>query len=493
MQESPVEASSEKLHIGAETRSAEPHLITSKPNWPLEETQPQLTGLVGLAVLTLAAVFTAVVKGAPYFDSLFAKMPLSQVAAWDSLVVAVWGWRFAILSSFVIFAMIAVEVFYVKSYRRHFNFNAPKPLTQEAWSRIGQRGLALLCCLVPITFLYVFLGEYSFYEINYRAKWYYAHFHTFYLIMVPTLLTLCWPYFWLLERYGKEDDGLNDELLTAARWIHTPLAQIRSGDPEQKRVNAHVANFARTLVVKFFFVPVMVSFCAGNWGGWEFRAHQFLVNLATMKWDGSVDVALNFHSFAFAVYGYILLVDVSLGLLGYLASSRLLDTQVVTAEPTLFGWLVALLCYPPIQRGVTGIYLEYSGYDIWPETIFRNHPTLAILATCCSLLLMGIYAWATVAFGLRFSNLTNRGVLCHGPYSVVRHPAYICKNTAWWIEAMPSMFSHPGMIPITMMRLFATNTLYGLRAFTEERHMIREPHYQEYCKKVPWRFIPGVW
>jgi len=33
------------------------------------------------------------------------------------------------------------------------------------------------------------------------------------------------------------------------------------------------------------------------------------------------------------------------------------------------------------------------------------------------LLLMGGYAWATMAFGCRFSNLTNRGIVTRGPYS----------------------------------------------------------------------------
>ena len=36
--------------------------------------------------------------------------------------------------------------------------------------------------------------------------------------------------------------------------------------------------------------------------------------------------------------------------------------------------------------------------------------------------LTAIYAWATVAFGFRFSNLTHRGILTHGPYALVAAP-----------------------------------------------------------------------
>ena len=36
--------------------------------------------------------------------------------------------------------------------------------------------------------------------------------------------------------------------------------------------------------------------------------------------------------------------------------------------------------------------------------------------------LTAIYAWATVAFGIRFSNLTHRGILTHGPVCVQPPP-----------------------------------------------------------------------
>ena len=57
-------------------------------------------------------------------------------------------------------------------------------------------------------------------------------------------------------------------------------------------------------------------------------------------------------------------------------------------------------------------------------------------------------------------------------------------------------FDVPGffaLLPIFAVRLIGSNVIYGLRAITEERHLMREPHYRDYCKKVPWRFIPGLW
>jgi protein-S-isoprenylcysteine O-methyltransferase Ste14 len=34
--------------------------------------------------------------------------------------------------------------------------------------------------------------------------------------------------------------------------------------------------------------------------------------------------------------------------------------------------------------------------------------------------------------------------------------------------------------------------IYFLRAVTEERHLSSDPDYLAYCKRVPYRFIPGV-
>ncbi len=48
-----------------------------------------------------------------------------------------------------------------------------------------------------------------------------------------------------------------------------------------------------------------------------------------------------------------------------------------------------------------------------------------------------IFSWASIALGFKASNLTNRGIVTHGPYAFVRHPGYAAKNFAWWLGALP--------------------------------------------------------
>ena len=96
--------------------------------------------------------------------------------------------------------------------------------------------------------------------------------------------------------------------------------------------------------------------------------------------------------------------------------------------------------------------------------------------------LTGVYAWATFAFGLRFSNLTYRGVITNGPYRWTRHPAYVSKNLFWWAAVLPFLVTTGS--PVEAIRnsffLLVVNGIYFWRAKTEEKHLLGDPAYQAY-------------
>ncbi|MFO7446582.1 MAG: hypothetical protein R6W90_09455 [Ignavibacteriaceae bacterium] len=97
------------------------------------------------------------------------------------------------------------------------------------------------------------------------------------------------------------------------------------------------------------------------------------------------------------------------------------------------------------------------------------------------LALLFVYMWASTAFGIRFSNLTNRGILTNGPYRFCMHPAYFSKNLSWWLVSVP-FISQAG--PAEALRhsllLLLLNVIYYLRAITEERHLSQDPNYVKY-------------
>jgi protein-S-isoprenylcysteine O-methyltransferase Ste14 len=98
-------------------------------------------------------------------------------------------------------------------------------------------------------------------------------------------------------------------------------------------------------------------------------------------------------------------------------------------------------------------------------------------------LLTGIYAWATVAFGYRFSNLTDRGIITNGPYSWTKHPAYVSKNLFWWFATIPMLATTGSVVDaIRNTAVLATvSGVYYWRARTEERHLSADPVYRDYA------------
>src|SRR3546814_2943060 len=105
------------------------------------------------------------------------------------------------------------------------------------------------------------------------------------------------------------------------------------------------------------------------------------------------------------------------------------SSDVCSSDLNPYGMalVAALICYPPFIL-MNGGPLDYQiGGSDWGHW-FAGHDMLMALWGAVLVALIAVYAWATMAFGIRFSNLTHRGVITHGPYAFTRHPAYVSKN-----------------------------------------------------------------
>ena len=73
------------------------------------------------------------------------------------------------------------------------------------------------------------------------------------------------------------------------------------------------------------------------------------------------------------------------------------------------------------------------------------HPTTQLLSSFTNnpldhhstLMLLGIFAWCTLCYGLSYSNLSFRTVVRTGPYYFCRHPAYIVKLLSFAMLHVP--------------------------------------------------------
>jgi len=371
--------------------------------------------------------------------------------------------------------MAFCEGAFFRVHRFQFDFSQRRPLGQQAHRDVVRRLTALLATLGITWALYWVFAEYGLrftwaLQPHFDESWY-SPFFRFFAPVTVVLPVAAVPYFYLCEMFGKwtrEDD----ELLKLGRGY---LALVRLRSPEHDFYPA-----LRALGVKLFFIPVMTVFFVKN----AQIAEGALSHLVAHPWTWDTAAGLRLFD---AMYEVFYLVDIGLALLGYVCCFRILDTHIRSAEPTLFGWAVALACYPPFNARITGTYLPHdSQCQAW-QGILAAWPFLSWVVGALILAMIWVYLYATIAFGFRFSNLTHRGIIRRGPYAWVRHPAYAAKNLSWWLISLPFLTG-----PAACIRLLLLNTLYVARALTEERHLSRDPVYCEYMKKVKWRFIPGV-
>lgn len=275
-----------------------------------------------------------------------------------------------------------------------------------------------------------------------------------FLAAAPVLFLLSIPYvLWLDRRLIEPRDGawsLGAWAMGAAGW------------------NAEdIFNHLRSWAVKAFFLAFMVAIVPPGFA--EF------VSIDPMSvWRNPVSLAMYCVTFMFVI-------DVAFATAGYILTFRPLDSHIRTANPYAAGWTAALICYPPFLLMGNGGPLDYhEGTADWSYWLGSYPWALPVLGAVL-VGLTAIYAWATIAFGLRFSNLTHRGILTHGPYAWTRHPAYLTKNIFWWLSTMPFLATTGWHDAIRNAAVMAcVSGVYYWRARTEERHLGSDPAYQEY-------------
>ena len=241
-------------------------------------------------------------------------------------------------------------------------------------------------------------------------------------------------------------------------------------------------------LLKMFYGPLMAMSLLAYGVGVAAHGQALLADLGAGE---AFRTLFDRHGFWFLMR-LILVVDVLCFAVGYLVELPRLDNRIRSVDPTLLGWTAALLCYPPLNY-VSGAILGSQVTD-FPHF---DDPTVHLTLNLILLALMAGYASASVALGFKASNLTHRGVVAHGPYALVRHPAYLFKNVAWWVGSVPMVsiaFTQSLLDGVhAVASVIGWTMLYVLRALTEEDHLRSvDGDYAAYAARVRYRFIPGV-
>lgn len=335
-----------------------------------------------------------------------------------------------------------------------------RPSTGIDWSLARTRKPDAARCVTKIAGLWttwaIIAGLYCV------SRWYWSGSYEFAMsvltVSIVPLAVLSIPYVVWLDRVLVEPRD--------HAWHFGALLSGR-GEWDLEEVKKH----GRTWLIKGFFAAFMISILPPGF-------------VAVVNADFGA-IAGDPVQLGVALLQLMFVIDVQIGTIGYIVTMRPLDAHIRSGNPFLAGWLAALICYPPFVWGIigNGLVLNYeTNTRDWAYWFAGNEVLLWVWAAWL-VFLTAIYAWATFAFGLRFSNLTYRGVITHGPYRFTRHPAYVSKNLFWWCSVMPFLVTTGS--PVDAIRnvfcLLCVNAIYYWRARTEEAHLLAEdPKYREY-------------
>ncbi|MGH7439086.1 MAG: isoprenylcysteine carboxyl methyltransferase, partial [Polyangiaceae bacterium] len=236
--------------------------------------------------------------------------------------------------------------------------------------RVATKMLGLALTILPIAFVYWLFPEYqgSFYDPLYNLL------HRFWLSLVAGSLA----YIWFVDGYLVDP---YDTYWMIGRW-----ALGWRGDLKWPAVKNHYLGW----LVKAFFLPLMLVWLHG-----EARTLVHF-DFSTMAWDN-----LRLYDF---LYSLIFGLDLLFATAGYMLSFKVIDAHIRTAEPTFFGWAIALFCYQPFYSLFERQYVHYDAgfaFGSW----LSPYVTVRWIWAGAIIFLIGIYVLATIAFGVRFSNL----------------------------------------------------------------------------------------
>lgn len=274
----------------------------------------------------------------------------------------------------------------------------------------------------------------------------------------PLLVIASIPYVFFVDLYSKDPYDENWNFGCLVRGTNEPLDL------------AACKNHALNYTIKGFFLPFMFSAFIGSY---EY--------LASFNFREITSSRIMLYSATIEMMYYI---DIVFATVGYALTLRLFGAHIRSPNRILLGWMAALACYEPFAVMARESMFNYRTGDYW-QTFVSSESTLGALLVIAILSLTFAYSWATVAFGIRFSNLTHRGIITNGPYSLTKHPAYIAKNLSWWLIYLP-------FVPVVGVRqaiggclaLLVVNGIYYVRAKTEEAHLMEDPTYAAYASYI---------
>lgn len=376
---------------------------------------------------------------------------VSQIGAWTALALAIAvfflarHWQWAPHTALVLICAAVATPFLVAELPQLF-FEG-----QRAWQpdlrRVAMKLVGLAGLVAGVAAAYIvfrgFAADYVLQLLPGDYRWY------------VLLAAIALAYLLVADAVLPEKQ---EELWEIGNGLLHPFVASLSGRAKQ---------YVLGWVLKAFFAPLMLTFTLND------LRHLLPLDLGAALAEPAKTLDLAVDS--------LYLIDVTFGGIGYVATFKLFNTHIRTIQTTLLGWVICLVCYPPFWPAIRQSFLNYEDSYGWGQWLW-NAPVLWWLWGSVVVFFVAVYAWATVSFGIRFSNLTNRGIITNGPYRFVKHPAYISKCASFWMISIPFIPHESGSMALAnCVALAIGNGIYVVRARTEEAQLMQDADYRAYA------------
>jgi len=354
--------------------------------------------------------------------------------------------------------IVLCELFFLKVHKREASGVNDKPIPDRARASVKLIGYYASIALLMI--LYSIVPEYTYDEF----------YHTGFLMLLILAVVFIiggWLYIPWFDSLMRDPYD--------AYWHLGSFLLLRKG-ADRKKILDHL----KSLLLRAYFLPVMTVYFFYNTTKMIEGQEEFILEFIS-KVEEAPGIAI--VKFILIIYLFLASMDVLFANIGYLMTFRFLDTHIRSTDPTFFGWFICIVCYFPFFELLLIKMFFYDLYNgnKWNDWLV-DMPYLVVVWGVFVLLAQCLESLTTLTFGLRFSNLTYRGLITAGPFRFTKHPQYVSKIFNRFFFLMPFLSMNGLIGAVENMLMFAgVCFIYFMRARTEENHLSRYPEYVRYA------------
>ncbi len=358
------------------------------------------------------------------------------------------------------------EVFYQKAHRRERVGMRPGAIRN--WPVIFTKILSYNTTLALVVLGYYLIPEYQ--------KIYYQEFHAFLFFLLPAAFAIGNLYILFFDhRLGSPDDGM-------LHFGHIITGQWKAAD------RTKVGEYFKSVGLRAYFVPAMYIYLIAS-------LETFIAGPAVYMKDNAVYMAdlpaAGIIMTLLLAYFFLMIIDGLFALIGYLATFKILDSDVRSTDSTITGWVSCLLCYTPFfEILLLGSVLKDLYYNPQWFVWFQNYEWLMLVWGSLATIAMCTEAFTTMTFGIRFSNLTYRGLMSTGLFRYTKHPQYVSKLANRFLVFVPFLsLNGAGGVAWSLCLFGLLCLIYYIRARTEENHLSIHDDYVRYAELMNERSV----